>query len=77
MTVPHTNTVLQFFSIRLFNDDGPVNSGLKHVAELNREPNKPEQAFHRYSVSTKLFNKFTVKHNHILCVVNPQSNSSP
>jgi hypothetical protein len=67
----------QSSSIRLSNYDGPVTSGLKCMAELNREPHKSVQALHMYSVSTRLFNKFTVKHYHTVCVVSPQSNSSP
>jgi len=35
------------------------------------------QAFNVYSVSTRLFNNFTVKHIYTVCVVSPQSNSSP
>jgi len=77
MTLPHTNAVLQSSSIRLYNCDGPVTLGLKHVAELNRESHKSVQAFNVYSVSTRLFNNFTVKHIHTVCVVSPQSNSSP
>jgi len=52
MTLPHTNAVLQSSSIRLSNYDGPVTSGLKRMAELNREPHKSVQALHMYSVST-------------------------
>jgi len=52
MTLPHTNAVLQSSSIRMSNYDGPVTSGLKCMAELNREPHKSVQVIHMYSVST-------------------------
>ena len=76
MTLLSTNAILHSSSVRLSNYDGPVTSGLKHMAELNSGPHNSLQPFQINPVPSPLFNEFTVKHIHTVCVVNPRRNSN-